>query len=313
MFVRSRSSHVLTISLASVSCELSMRMSSGASTEYEKPRSGRSSCIDETPRSRRIASTCTSFAASCGSTTAKSPRSKRVCTVENRFAKRSKYAWAVGSRSTAISFPRPCRSAASSDECPPAPNVPSSTVSPGCTARDSRTSPARTGTWSVALGCKTFGNMLRTPFDLCQLAAPGVAIPDLEVVVDSRDDDVAVELRVLQERGGETDATLLVQLRLGCAGEEEALHPAALLAQRVERPEPALDEHVPVGARVGEETAVHAARHDDPAREALAEASRQREPVLVVDRVLVFTEKHLGPFSFSTTLPHDKPRFPICP
>src|SRR3954452_6912030 len=92
MSVRSRSVHVLTISLASRSCEVSMRMSSGASTEYEKPRSGRSSCIDETPRSSRIASTCTSFPASCGSTTAKSPRSKRVCTVEKRFAKRSKYA-----------------------------------------------------------------------------------------------------------------------------------------------------------------------------------------------------------------------------
>ena len=32
-----------------------MRMSSGASAAYEKPRSGRSSCIDETPRSSRIA------------------------------------------------------------------------------------------------------------------------------------------------------------------------------------------------------------------------------------------------------------------
>ena len=42
-------------------------MSSGASTAYEKPRSGRSSCIDETPRSSRITSACTPFAASCSS------------------------------------------------------------------------------------------------------------------------------------------------------------------------------------------------------------------------------------------------------
>ena len=44
-----------------------MRMSSGASAAYEKPRSGRSSCIDETPRSSRIASARTPFAASSSS------------------------------------------------------------------------------------------------------------------------------------------------------------------------------------------------------------------------------------------------------
>src|ERR671939_1582051 len=117
----------------------------------------------------------------------------------------------------AISFPSPRRSAASSAAWPPAPKVASITVRPGRTARLSRTSVARTGTWSVALGCKTFGNMLRTPFDLCQLAPPGVAIPDLEVVVNARDDDVAAQLRVLEERGRDPDAPLLVELRLRCA------------------------------------------------------------------------------------------------
>src|SRR5204863_2450028 len=48
----------------------------------------------------------------------------------------------------------------------------------GCTARSSRTSSGRTGTWSVALVCKTFGNIFRTPFDFGQFFAPGGAVPD---------------------------------------------------------------------------------------------------------------------------------------
>jgi hypothetical protein len=50
------------------------------------------------------------------------------------------------------------------------------------------------------LGCKTFGNILSTPFDLGELALPGGAVPDLEVVVDPGDDDVAAELRVREQR-----------------------------------------------------------------------------------------------------------------
>ena len=46
-----------------------MRMSSGASVAYENPRSGRSTCIDESPRSRSTASARTPFAASCERTT----------------------------------------------------------------------------------------------------------------------------------------------------------------------------------------------------------------------------------------------------
>src|SRR5690349_8529620 len=154
--------------------------------------------------------------------------------------------------------------------------------------------------------------MLRTPFDLCELAAPGVAIPDLEVVVDSRDDDVALELRVLQERGRQSDASLLVQFRLRCAGEEEALHPAALLAQRVQRGEASPHERGPVVAGVRVQAAVDAARHDDSLRERLPEAGRQREAVLVVQCVLVLAEKHPGALPLCPTLPHHKPHRPTC-
>src|SRR5256885_3460480 len=189
--------------------------------------------MDETPRSSRIASARTPLSESCWSTAPKSPLNSRACTPA-RFSNRAKYVRAPGSRSIAISFPRPLRSAARSAAWPPAPKVASTTVSPGRTARLSRTSSARTGTWSVALGCKTFGNMLRTPFDLGELASPRGAIPDLEMVVDARDDDVADELRVLQQRTRNPDPALLVELAFHRPGIEVALEPATFLAQRVE-------------------------------------------------------------------------------
>src|SRR5437016_8128582 len=210
-----------------------MRMSSGASAAYEKPRSGWSICMLETPRSKSTASARTPFDASCSSTTENSPRKKRPCTAVCR-RKRSKYARAEGSRSIAISLPLPWRSAARISACPPAPKVASTTVSPGWTARQARTSSARTGTWSASLGCKTFGNILSTPFDLGELALPGGAIPDLEVVVDPGDDDVAAELRVGDPRGRQAHPPLFVRRRLAGAGEEVATHPPPLLAQRME-------------------------------------------------------------------------------
>ena len=79
-------------------------MSSGASVAYEKPRSGRSSCMLETPRSSRIASARTPFSASWVSTIEKSPRRKRADTPVVR-RKRSKYGRTVGSRSIAITLP----------------------------------------------------------------------------------------------------------------------------------------------------------------------------------------------------------------
>jgi hypothetical protein len=108
-------------------------------------------------------------------------------------------------------------------------------------------------------------------------------------------------LQHLASNGVQADAALLVELGLRGTGEEEALHPAALLAQRVERGEARLDEPVPVGAGVGEEAAVHAAGHDDPVAEPMPEAGRQREPVLVVEGVVEFAEEHRGVGPVSST------------
>src|SRR6476659_1522156 len=297
MVTRSRSLQVLTTSQALSSWLGSIRMSSGASTAYEKPRSGRSSCMEETPRSSRIASARTPLPASCGRTTPKSPRRRRAFTVV-RFASCSKYVRAVGSRSIAISFPLPRRSAARIAACPPAPKVASMTVSPGSTARQARTSSARTGTWSASLGCKTFGNILSTPFDLGELALPGRAVPDLEVVVDPGNDDVAAELRVRGQGGRDAHAPLLVRRLLAGAGEQVALHRAAVLAQRVEVGEDRLAVVVPGLRCKGPEAAVEATRDDASVLELPPELGRKRESVLVVDRMLVLAKKH-GPLSLS--------------
>src|SRR5919199_1006573 len=104
--------------------------------------------------------------------------------------------------------PRPRSSAARIAAWPPAPKVASTTVSPGWTSRRSRTSSASTGTWSAPLSCKTFGNMLRAPFELVTLLSPGLAIPDLEPVADTRDDDLASEL--VTEAGRERESVLVI-------------------------------------------------------------------------------------------------------
>src|SRR5215211_316082 len=284
-------------------------MSGSASTEYEKPRSGRSICMLETPRSRRIASARTPFPASCPRTTSKSPRRKRVCARQPAWNCR-KNGRASGSRSIAISFPRPASSPHRSDACPPAPKVASTIVAPGSTARCSRISSASTGTCSVLFGCEAFGNKLGTPFDLVEVLAPGGAIPDLEVVAQTRDDDLAREAGALDEKLGDHHAPLPVEVRLRRAGEEEAAHLARLTAERVQTGQAALDKAIPAVPRVDDETAVHPATDDEPVREGLPELGRKREAVLVVESMLVFAEEHGGHsclLPLYPTLNHDSP------
>src|ERR1700757_5051437 len=141
------------------------------------------------------------------------------------------------------------------------------TVSPG--------SSARTGTWSASLGCKTFGNILSTPFDLGELTPPGGAVPDLEVVVDPGDDNVAAELRVLEQRGRDAHAPLAVRRRLAGAGEEVAMHPPALLRQRRQRRERRVAVVLPRTRRPGVDAAVEAARNDDAVLECPAKLRRK--------------------------------------
>src|SRR5690349_6737509 len=301
MSARSRSSASFTSSRAEYSELGSMRMSSGASTAYEKPRSGRSSCIDETPRSSSTTSARTPFPASCSSVAENSPCRRRALTPVPR-RKRSKNGATVGSRSIAISFPDPCRREARRDEWPPAPNVASTIVSPGRGASVATTSSARTGTWSDSVG-KTLGNIFRAPFDLVQPLTPFGSVPDLEVVVDAGHRHLAPESRVLDQRLGQDEPALAVELALRSPGEEVPPHRARVLAERVERRDPG-GELLPPGARIGEEAAVQPARHDDAVLERRPELRREGEAVLVVEGMLMFTQQH-GPLS--PTLTHYSP------
>src|SRR4029453_19022126 len=309
MSVSSRSLASLTRSRAECSSDGSMRMSRGASDAYGNPRSGRSICMLETPRSKKIASACTPLSARRSKTSPKSPRRNLVGTPARR-RNDSKYGLTLGSRSTPMNLPSPFRSWASSAACPPAPNVASMTVSPGCTSRSRRTSSARTGTWSVALGCKTLGNMLGTPFHLVELPPPALAIPDLEVVVHTSDDDVPLEAGVPEQRRGDHDPPLLVHLGLRRAREEVTLELASFPAERVELTDAGLKAFHPVGPRIGVETAVHASRNDDAFGQVLSKPGREREPVLVVECVFEFAEEHgrvIGLPPLRPTVNHDSP------
>src|SRR5262245_59778289 len=243
----------------------------------------------DTPRSSRMASASTPFEPSCERTTDSSPRRKRAWTPASR-SKLSKNGRTVASRSTAMKRPLPCRPAARTRAWPPAPNVASTTVSPGRIARSSRTSSARTGTCSVLLRCKALGNKLHTPFHLFELFLPRSPVPDLDVVTDPGDDDLFPEPCVPEQRRRHHHAPLLVELRLGRSREHVAVHLSGLLAERAEALEPGSDEGIPVVAGEHKEAAVEASRHDDAALEGLAELGREGEPVLVVESVLVFAE-----------------------
>src|SRR5581483_4546425 len=301
MSARSRSEASFTSSRAEYSELGSIRMSSGASAAYEKPRSGRSICIDETPRSSSTMSARTPLPASCCRTAENSPWWRRALMPVSR-RNRSKNGATVGSRSIAITFPSPRSRCASSVACPPAPKVPSTIVSPGRGSSAATTSSARTGTWSVSVG-KTLGNIFRAPFDLVQLCAPGGAIPDLEVVGRSGHRDLLRDPGPREQRRGYHEPALFVELAAGRAGEEEPAHAPPVDGERVDGVE-ALRQLRPRVDGPGEEATVESARHDDAFLERRSELRRECEAVLLIQRMLVLAQQH-GPLR--STLNHFPP------
>src|SRR5436190_303669 len=167
-------------------------MSSGASYEYEKPRSQLSICIEETPRSRYTQSARSPSASSSSSAPEKSMRMKRVAHTASR-ANSSKRSSAAGSRSMHTSVPVDPMRSATSRAWPPSPKVQSTAVSPGCGSSTSISSPARTGTCVRVMSRR----MAKTLSDLDDLVAqsplvgdPLVAIPHLEVIEVPDDHDL---------------------------------------------------------------------------------------------------------------------------
>ena len=126
---------------------------------------------------------------------------------------------------------------------------------------------------------------------------PRFAIPDLDVVPQSRDDDLTAELRVLEQRRRNHHAALFVELGLGRSREVESLGSPRRLAERIQRGESRLDKSSPIRTTEDPEAVVEATRDDDTFREGLAELGGKGETVLVIDRVLVGSEEHLRPGS----------------
>lgn len=123
---------------------------------------------------------------------------------------------------------------------------------------------------------------------------PGIAVPDLQVVAHSRDDDFTAELRMLQQRRRDHHAALFVEVGLGRSREGETLDPPRFLAERIQRGESRLDVSKPILTTVGKQALVEPSRDDDALLEGLTELGGKGEAILVIDRVLVCAEEHLG-------------------
>src|SRR5579875_1576604 len=127
----------------------SMRMSSGASTRYEKPRAGRSNCGELTPRSSSTPDSDPAGTPISSRTTGN--RSKRAWRTRARGPNRARRAAAAATASGSRSMPttRRCPYASSrAAACPPPPTVPSSTTPAGTGAKRSTISPTMTGSWA---------------------------------------------------------------------------------------------------------------------------------------------------------------------
>src|SRR6059058_2812109 len=98
--------------------------------------------------------------------------------------------------------------------------------------------------------------MLCTSHYLLQLSAPRSAIPDLEPVAHSDEDDLAAQPGVLDQRGRQHHAPLLVGHRLDRARVVEPLENARLVAERIEPGEARLDQLLPIVRGVGLETRI---------------------------------------------------------
>ena len=110
--------------------------------------------------------------------------------------------------------------------------------------------------------------------------------------MDAGDDDLAPQLRVVDQRRRDHHAALSVELGLGGAGEHVALHPARLLAERIQRGESRLDESSPILTTVGVEAAFEATGDEDALSECLPELGRESKAILVIERVFVLAEEH---------------------
>ena len=105
------------------------------------------------------------------------------------------------------------------------------------------------------------------------MGRPLRAIPDLDVVVHTGDDDVPPQSCVAREVRRNENPTLLVELGDRGAGKHEALHLPGLPREGVELGDPR-DARVPGCPWVDVQVAVDPANEDDVTTQPVAESSR---------------------------------------
>jgi catechol 2,3-dioxygenase-like lactoylglutathione lyase family enzyme len=114
------------------------------------------------------------------------------------------------------------------------------------------------------------------------------------MIVDADDDDLAGQLRVLEQMHRHRHAALFVGDVLGRPGEEVALQTPRRLAERIQRGESRLDESSPIRTTIGEDALLEAARENDPVTEGLAELCGESEAILLIDEVLEGADEQVG-------------------
>src|SRR5215210_6101842 len=220
-------------------------------------------------------------------------RRKRVSHATSR-ASSSKCSSATGSRSMQTSVPvGPIRSAIRR-AWPPAPKVQSTTLSPGAGAVSSISSPARTGTCTRFMS-RRMAKALRHLPDLgvesLLLLLPALLRPDLEMVAHAHHDDLLLDPGVREERRRQRHAAARVQLDLEGVALVEARQLAVLGPHRVQVAESALDDRL---VRLGgphRDAGLRVLCENGSTGEGRAEAGRNAEPILYVQRMLEVAPK----------------------
>src|SRR5512140_2628609 len=149
------------------------------------------------------------------STSAKLPWYSRVSHGAARSTSR-KYSATLGSRSQAMKRPSLPRRSAIAAAWPPAPKVQSIATSPDAGRSSSTSSSRRTGvcasTISYSLSRKLVSGCISPLLQLGQVLAPGGAVPDLDVVLDSDDGRLPADAGELQQPRREGHSALAVRL-----------------------------------------------------------------------------------------------------
>src|SRR3954452_16117398 len=228
---------------------------------------------------------------------AKSVRMKRARTGSSA-ASSAKRSSASGSRSSAMSMPSGPSRSAMSPACPPPPKVQSTAMSPGRGSSRARASSASTGTCVAVMSSrltKLSGDVDDLVGERVVVGAPRVAVPDLQAVLGPGDGDLLAEARVLEELGRDHHAARAVELAREGVGGEVRAQLARLGRERVETLERPAHVALVVGGRPQLDAPLDALGDDDAVGEGGAEAGRDGEPVLCIERVVEgAAEGHVG-------------------